>query len=205
VNLSKILAISNIDRHGTCCGQKTDMDAILRSRAMERFSGRNASPCLIEKTDNRQLLFQSSMIDSRFKSGYCYIWLNGYMRICGERNVQMPDLLEFFKLVSDETRLRMVVLLAQEDLYVCQISGILNLSQPKVSKHLSKLRNLGYVIDERREKYILYSLNLKDEVIEKVVQSLIENIEKYPVLSEDRERLTDKQIHLSRCVTRLPK
>ncbi|OPL09473.1 MAG: transcriptional regulator [delta proteobacterium ML8_F1] len=117
----------------------------------------------------------------------------------------MPDLLEFFKLVSDETRLRMVVLLAQEDLYVCQISGILNLSQPKVSKHLSKLRNLGYVIDERREKYILYSLNLKDEVIEKVVQSLIENIEKYPVLSEDRERLTDKQIHLSRCVTRLPK
>ena len=116
----------------------------------------------------------------------------------------MSHLIEFFKLVSDETRLRIVVLLAKGDLYVCQISGILNLSQPKISKHLSKLRDLNYVVDERKEKYILYSLNLKDDVIKKLVQNINENIERYPVLSEDRKRLADKQIHLSQCKTKLP-
>ena len=116
----------------------------------------------------------------------------------------MASLTEFFKLISDETRLRILILLAQEELYVCQMCGILNLSQPKVSKHISKLRDLNYVVDERKEKYILYSLNLKDDVIKKLVQNITENIEQYPVLSEDRKRLADKQIHLSQCKTKLP-
>jgi len=117
--------------------------------------------------------------------------------------VLMLHLTEFFKLVSAETRLRIVVLLAQGDLYVCQISGILNLSQPKVSKHLAKLKDLNYVVDERKERYILYSLNLKDDVIKKLVQNIIENIERYPILSEDRKNLVDKEIYLSQCKTKL--
>lgn len=115
----------------------------------------------------------------------------------------MLHLTGFFKLVSAETRLRIVVLLAQGDLYVCQISGILNLSQPKVSKHLAKLKDLNYVVDERKERYILYSLNLKDDVIKKLVQNIIENIERYPILSEDRKNLVDKEIYLSQCKTKL--
>lgn len=115
----------------------------------------------------------------------------------------MLYLTDFFKLVSDETRLRIIILLAQGDLYVCQISGILNLSQPKVSKHLSKLRDLNCVLDERKEKYIMYSLNLKDDVIKKLVQNIIKNIERYPVFSEDRKRLADKQIYLRQCKTKL--
>ncbi|GAU78619.1 helix-turn-helix transcriptional regulator [Fusibacter sp. 3D3] len=89
-------------------------------------------------------------------------------------------------------------------MYVCQISGILNLSQPKVSKQFSKLRDLNYVVDERKEKYILYSLNLKDDVIKKLVQNITENIERYSVLDEDRKNLADKQIYLSQCKTKLP-
>ncbi|HQF33507.1 MAG TPA: metalloregulator ArsR/SmtB family transcription factor [Petrotogaceae bacterium] len=115
----------------------------------------------------------------------------------------MSYLTEFFNLVSDETRLRIVVLLAQEDLYVCQISGVLNLSQPKVSKHLSKLRDLNYVVDKRHEKYIRYSLILKDEVIKKLIKNILENIEQYPLLNEDKRRLTDKQFYLDQCKPKL--
>jgi len=111
----------------------------------------------------------------------------------------MPHLTDFFKLASDETRLRMIVLLAQEDLYVCQLSGILNLSQPKVSKHLAKLIDLNYVVDERREKYILYSLTVQYDVIKRFVQSLVENISQYPVLEEDQKHLSDKKLHLNQC------
>ena len=115
----------------------------------------------------------------------------------------MSNLTEFFKLTSDETRLRIVVLLAQGDLYVCQMTGILNLSQPKVSKHLSKLRDLNYVAAERKEKYILYSLNLKDDVIKKLVENIVENIDKYPLLNEDRKNLDNKQNYMSKCKNKL--
>ena len=115
----------------------------------------------------------------------------------------MSYLTEFFKLVADETRLRIIVLLAQEDLCVCQIYRILNLSQPKVSKHLSKLRDLDYVVDERNEKYILYSLNLKDDVIKKIVQNIVEHIDYYPQLSEDKKGLADKDNYLRQCKTKI--
>lgn len=116
----------------------------------------------------------------------------------------MSYLTEFFKIVSDETRLRIIVLLSQEDLYVCQICGILNLSQPKVSKHLSKLRDLNYVVDRRKEKFILYSLNLKDEVIKNLIQEVVMHIVQYPVLCEDSKRMKDKALFLNQCRTKLP-
>ena len=53
----------------------------------------------------------------------------------------MNQLTSIFKLLSDETRLRMMVLLFQQDLCVCEISGILEVPQSRVSKNLSKLRD----------------------------------------------------------------
>ncbi len=114
----------------------------------------------------------------------------------------MDQILNFFKLLSDETRLRIVVLLAQQDLCVCEIYGILDLSQPKVSKHLAKLRNMGFVTDERREQYIFYKLNINDEILEGFIKNIIENIDKYPQLSIDRDNLSKKDIYLNQCNTK---
>ncbi len=113
----------------------------------------------------------------------------------------MLYLTEFFKLISDETRLRIVILLAQEDLYVCQMCGIMNLSQPKISKHLTKLRELNYVNTERREKYIMYSLKKQDDVIKKLIQNILENMHQYPILEKDRKSLKNKDIYFSSCKT----
>lgn len=115
----------------------------------------------------------------------------------------MLQLVEFFKLIADETRLRIIILLAQENLYVCQICGILKLSQPRVSKHLTKLRELGYVAYEKNEKFILYSLNLdlKDEGIKSLISDIIINIDKYPQLSEDKKNIINKAIYFNQCKT----
>jgi len=113
----------------------------------------------------------------------------------------MSYLIEFFKIASDETRLRIVILLAQQELAVCEICGILKLTQPKVSKHLGKLRDMNFVIDKRNEKYIFYSLNLKDDTIKELVNRIIDRLDLYPQLKEDNIGLKDKEVYLSQCKT----
>ena len=71
----------------------------------------------------------------------------------------MNNLTNIFKLLSDESRLRIIMMLFHQDLCVCQLTGILNISQPTVSKNLSKLRDLSLVIDTRKEKFVFYSLS----------------------------------------------
>ncbi len=92
----------------------------------------------------------------------------------------MNELTDIFKIISDETRLRILVLLYREEFAVCQLSVILELPQPKVSQALSKLRDLGCVIDNRKEKFVLYSI--KKEFLIKLLELLSNSIERYPQL-----------------------
>ena len=73
----------------------------------------------------------------------------------------MNQLTNIFKILSDETRLRIIILLYQEELCVCELSGILDVPQPKISKNLAKFRDMNLVVDERKDKFVFYSL--KDE------------------------------------------
>jgi len=82
----------------------------------------------------------------------------------------MIEIVDFFKIMADETRLRILMLLAQSDLFVCQIMGVLNLPQSKVSKHLAKLRDLKLVSIEKKEKYVLYKLDIGDELFKKMIK-----------------------------------
>ena len=66
----------------------------------------------------------------------------------------------FFKALSDLTRLRMLVLLSSEgELCVCELTHALDAIQPKVSRHLAQLRELGVVLDRRQGQWIYYRLN----------------------------------------------
>ncbi len=66
----------------------------------------------------------------------------------------------FFKYLSDETRLLILLLLKQQGaLCVCELVVALDLSQPKISRHLALLREVGLLLAERRGKWVYYSLN----------------------------------------------
>jgi len=107
----------------------------------------------------------------------------------------MNQLTNFFKILSDKTRLRIVTLLAQQELCVCEMCGVLEISQSKVSKHLAKLRDKGFVFDKRKEQFVFYSLRIEDEVISNLIKNIVNNIEKYPQLKLDSERLEDKDMY----------
>lgn len=100
----------------------------------------------------------------------------------------MDKLTRFFKILSDETRLRIIVLLYHRELCVCQICGITDISQPNVSKHLAKLRDMDLVKDEKNEQYNYYSLNLQDKLFKDIIEDIVDNIENYPTLKLDIEK-----------------
>jgi ArsR family transcriptional regulator len=62
------------------------------------------------------------------------------------------------KALSDETRLRVVKLLEGGELCVCELMEVLDMSQPRISRHLSVLKNAGLVDDRREGKWVYYSL-----------------------------------------------
>ena len=97
--------------------------------------------------------------------------------------------MNLFKVLSDETRLRILVLLYNKKLCVCQIQGILEESQPKISKHLGKLRDMGFVKDERQEKFIYYYLDQDNELLKDILAKIITNLEDYPIVQKDLENL----------------
>ena len=113
----------------------------------------------------------------------------------------MNQLVNIFKLLSDETRLRILMLLFQEELCVCQLSGILDVPQPRVSQSLSKMRDMGLVSDERQEKYIFYSLKKDNATLTNALQNILDQISSYPQLGEDQKGLKDKMYYLENCGT----
>lgn len=73
----------------------------------------------------------------------------------------MDKLINYFKILSDETRLRIMVLLFHNKFCVCQLTGITGISQPNISKHLAKLRDTGLVKDEKKNNIHFIQLMLR--------------------------------------------
>nr|WP_086940905.1 metalloregulator ArsR/SmtB family transcription factor [Thaumasiovibrio occultus] len=66
---------------------------------------------------------------------------------------------QFFKMLSDETRVRCLLLIARHgEVCVCQLTDSLGEGQPKISRHLAQLRQSGVVVDERRGQWVYYHI-----------------------------------------------
>lgn len=70
--------------------------------------------------------------------------------------------LEVFSACADETRLRILLLLAERELCVCELVEVLDMPQGKVSRHLAVLKHAGLVRDRREGTWIYYALQKPD-------------------------------------------
>jgi ArsR family transcriptional regulator len=86
----------------------------------------------------------------------------------------MRDKIELFKVLSEQNRLRILMMLLEKPLCVCEITSILKLSTATVSNHLSFLRKAGFIQDEKEGKWVNYMIakNIKDEIIADIIKLL---------------------------------
>jgi len=70
------------------------------------------------------------------------------------------QLTQFTKIISDETRLRLLMLLVHgEELCVCQLTEVLGLSQPKISRHLAIMRTAKLIQARKSGLWVYYRLH----------------------------------------------
>ena len=94
------------------------------------------------------------------------------------------------KVFADATRVRLLALLAREELTVAELSAITQLAQPRVSTHLAKLKEAGLVRDRRAgvSAYYRFDEDNLDAVQRELWRSLRDGSDD-PLLRQDAERV----------------
>ena len=98
------------------------------------------------------------------------------------------------KSLADDTRLRIMNLLKNRELAVCDICEVLQKKQSNVSKHLTRLRLTGLVIDRRSGNNVYYFLNKSgDKEHTHLLDAIINGLSDVEIFRKDEEVLLKLQ------------
>jgi DNA-binding transcriptional ArsR family regulator len=102
----------------------------------------------------------------------------------------MIDEVRILKTMADETRLRLLMLLAEQELFVCQLMAVTGLSQPLVSHSLALLERGGLLDSRRQGKHVFYCLKKKLPALGRAIMDAMAGHEgKTPAFARDRANL----------------
>ncbi|MCL6475809.1 MAG: metalloregulator ArsR/SmtB family transcription factor [Firmicutes bacterium] len=95
---------------------------------------------------------------------------------------------KLLKALADANRLRILAAVQDGALCVCQLMGILGLSQSTVSKHLSVLKEAGLLVEEPRGKRSFYSLPAQypSPFVSAMMSAVLQELRAHPATEEDR-------------------
>ena len=96
---------------------------------------------------------------------------------------------KLFKALSDPNRLRILKMLQSKSLCVCEITDVLNLATSTVSKHLSILRDTGFIIEEKDGKWVNYMINPRPS--DNRISSILATLDFW--IDDDNVIILDKQ------------
>lgn len=106
-------------------------------------------------------------------------------------SVMLNNTDSFFKMLADSTRLRCLLLMqAEGELCVCELTHALKLSQPKISRHLAHLREAGVLVARRNGTWMNYRINPDLETwAYHVLQQTLDGVRKSEPFISDQKML----------------
>jgi ArsR family transcriptional regulator len=78
-----------------------------------------------------------------------------------EEVIIVVDIVDIFKALSEESRLRILVLLMQGEMCVCEIEECLKMTQSNASRHLTALKNSGILDSYKQAQWAYYKISDK--------------------------------------------
>lgn len=100
----------------------------------------------------------------------------------------MQYLVKAFKVLSDETRLRILSLLMERECCVCEVMQALDISQSRASRNLGILKDAGFIKSKRDGLWVVYSID-EERVNKHLIEIIKDALEGNEVAALDRERL----------------
>ncbi len=98
----------------------------------------------------------------------------------------MDRLVQYFRALSEEVRLRIILLLTHGELCVCDIMEVLDEPQSKVSRHLSYLKSSGLITAKRVGVWMHYALReQQDETLDAQIEFMRERLSRLPGFADD--------------------
>ena len=95
-----------------------------------------------------------------------------------------------FKMLSDYSRVRILNTLSKGDFCVTELSNILSLSISSISRHMSKMKLVGMVTDEKDAQWVYYKLNTKFQTENSLLLDYIQLVSmRDSQLIEDNKRI----------------
>src|SRR5262249_27452750 len=96
-----------------------------------------------------------------------------------------------FRALADLTRLRLINLIAEQEVCVCYFVEVLDAPQPKISRHLAYLRRAEIVSARRDGKWMHYKLLMpSDPHAAAILQTTVDSLKQDKELQRDFQRLT---------------
>jgi ArsR family transcriptional regulator len=106
----------------------------------------------------------------------------------------MEQLAQLYKALSEETRIRIMMLLTQGELCVCDVQAVLDEPQSKVSRHLAYLKHSGLVSSKRVGVWMHYVIKeTADGTCKAQLAFMEENLSRLPQFAADRKKLQEFQ------------
>ncbi len=109
-----------------------------------------------------------------------------------QSDAELFDTARMYKALGDVTRLRILGLLRQGELCVCDIMDVLGFPQSTVSRHLAYLRNTDWVTGRRKGKWMYYQIH-QSAVQKGIRKKILASLAKLPGYADDQD---DLQKHL---------
>jgi len=94
---------------------------------------------------------------------------------------------EVLKALAHPVRLRLLALVARQELCVCQLTAVVGLAVSTVSSHLAQLRRAKLVSERKEGRWVHYALAPLPPEVKPIVEALLERLAADPQVQRDRE------------------
>ena len=119
-----------------------------------------------------------------------------------EWSITVVEYINIFKALGDENRLRILLMLKQRPLCVCEIHEVLNIALSTLSAHLKLMKNAGLITDKKDGRWVVYSLSENPSVGE-----LLDTLEKQLLFDStiENDRAVVSRLTREICAAKLKK
>ena len=113
----------------------------------------------------------------------------------------MNEVTTALKALSEEIRIRLLLVLMNDEACVCELMATFDMAQSKLSHHLIALRDAGFIKDEKRGKWNYYSIDSKslDSMQKNLLGSLSGWLKDDSIVEKDRATLEKVKDRMQIC------